>query len=334
MNKAYLGWFAPLAIVATPAIADVKQGVDAWTRGDYKSAVDAWRPLATAGDADAQFNLGQAYKLGRGVAVDLPMATEWFRKAAVQGHTQAIDNYGLALFQDGKKGEALPWLENSAARGERRAQLVLGTMLFNADNVSKDWVRAYALVTRSSQQSLPQASATLAQMDQFMTEAQRQQGLTLAKKYETDARSLAVVPKTATVASAGAANAPARTAAPASRAATAPAATMPVPPQTQAPARTAAPSPTPAPAPARAGAASRPAAPAASGGAWRIQLGAFRDEGNARNLWAQVGPRTGGTVSYPKANGVTRVQATGFASRAAAQAACGKSRVSCVVVAP
>jgi cell division septation protein DedD len=336
MNKAYLGWLGGLMIVATPALADVKQGVDAWSRGDYKMAVDTWRPLAAAGDADAQFNLGQAYKLGRGVPVDLPMAIEWFRKAAIQGHAQAIDNYGLALFQDGKKAEALPWLEKSAARDEKRTQLVLGTMLFNGDGVSKDWVRAYALVTRSSQQSLPQASQTLAQMDQYIPEAQRQQGLALARKYETDARAMAVAtpltPPTGRTASAAPATRPAAADAGASYGA--PRKSVPVArPMTTTsakalPAATRPVTAAPPPAPARAGAT----APARGG--WRIQLGAFRDEGNARSLWAKVGARTGGSPSYARVAGVTRLQATGFASKAAAQAACNKTGVSCVVVAP
>ncbi|WP_076744324.1 SPOR domain-containing protein [Sphingomonas jeddahensis] len=308
MKNAYFAWPVIAAFLAAPAAANVKQGVDAWSRGDYKAAVEIWRPLATAGDADAQFNLGQAYKLGRGVPTDLPVAIEWFRKASVQGHAQAIDNYALALFQDGKKAEALPWLEKSVARGEKRTQLVLGTMLFNADGVPRDWVRAYALVTRSSQQGLPQASQTLAQMDRYIPEAQRRDGLELARKYEADARARLVA--TPLVAPAGAATPTPR-------------------PAVAAPAKTAAPKP----APARAAAA--PASPPrASGGAWRIQLGAFRDESNARGLWSKVGARTGGSPSYVKAGTVTRLQATGFASRAAAQAACAKSGVSCVVVAP
>lgn len=326
MNKAYLGLLGGLVVVAAPAMADVKQGVDAWSRGDYKAAVDIWRPLAVAGDADAQFNLGQAYKLGRGVPVDLPVATEWYRKAAAQGHAQAVDNYGLVLFQDGKKAEALPWLEKSVARGEKRTQLVLGTMLFNGDGVPKDWVRAYALVTRSSQQDLPQASQTLAQMDQYIPEAQRQQGLTLARKYETDARALAVATPLATATGRTASATPAtpRTpiATPAPRPAATPAAKAAQAPSAQ-PKRPAA----------QAAAVSTPTR-TASGGAWRIQLGAFRDEGNARNLWAKVGARTGGSPSYTRAGSVTRLQATGFASKAAAQAACGKAGVSCVVVAP
>lgn len=99
--------------LATPAGAQsVKAGVDAWGRGDYDGAVAQWRGPAVAGDADAQFNLGQAYKLGRGVPVDPALAESWFRKAALQGHYQAQDNYGLALFQSGRKAEAAPWLES------------------------------------------------------------------------------------------------------------------------------------------------------------------------------------------------------------------------------
>ena len=38
--------------------------------------------------------------------------------------------------------------------------------------------------------------------------------------------------------------------------------------------------------------------------------------------------------AYVAGGGVTRLQATGFASRAAAQAACAKAGTTCVVVAP
>ncbi len=307
---------AALVTIAAPALADVKAGVDAWSKGDFAKAVAEWRGPATAGDADAQFNLGQAYKLGRGVPVDLAMAESWYRKAALQGHAQAEDNYGLVLFQSGKKAEALPWLEKSAARDEKRAELVLGTMLFNGDGVTKDWTRAYALVTRSSQQGLGQGSQTLAQMDQFIPPQQRQQGIAMASQVASQARAGAVAPPIGV-----------RTAdLPPSKIAAAP---YPTP----APTRAATPAPRPAQ-PAPRAVAAAPQAPRATGGAWRIQLGAFRDEGNARALWAKVGARTGGSPAYPKAGGITRLQATGFASKAAAQAACGKAGVSCVVVAP
>src|SRR3546814_19787445 len=87
------------------AMADVKAGVDAWEQGKYDAAVKKWRPAAAAGDADAQFNLGQAYKLGRGGPMDIKPATEWFRTAAAQGHIRAESNYVPMLFTEGKRAE-------------------------------------------------------------------------------------------------------------------------------------------------------------------------------------------------------------------------------------
>lgn len=72
--------FGTLLTAALPALADVKAGVDAWQQGDYAKAIAEWRPLANAGDPDAQFNLGQAYKLGRGVPADLNSAVDWFAR--------------------------------------------------------------------------------------------------------------------------------------------------------------------------------------------------------------------------------------------------------------
>ena len=58
------------AALSVPAAADVRAGVDAWSRGDYAAAVSQWEGPAATGDADAMFNLAQAYRLGRGVAQD------------------------------------------------------------------------------------------------------------------------------------------------------------------------------------------------------------------------------------------------------------------------
>src|ERR687897_366581 len=88
---------ASLFIGAAAAAADVKKGVDAWQAGNFGAAVAEWRPLADQGDADAQFNLGQAYKLGRGVPMDLRLAQGWYEKAAGQGHGQAQAILGLVL---------------------------------------------------------------------------------------------------------------------------------------------------------------------------------------------------------------------------------------------
>jgi hypothetical protein len=172
------------SMLAAPAQADVKDGVDAWQRGDYQGAVAQWRPDALAGDADAQFNLGQAYKLGRGVPADLAQAEGWYRRAAKQGHLQAEDNLGLVLFTANRRDEAMPYITRSAERGEPRAQYVLGTALFNGDLTPQDLPRAYALTKRASDAGLGIASARLAQLDGLIPFDQRQRGLAMIPEIE------------------------------------------------------------------------------------------------------------------------------------------------------
>src|SRR3954449_6979834 len=99
MSPRYLVVAVVAAAMASPLAAhSVKAGIEAWQRADYSAAVAIWRPLALRGDADAQFNLGQAYRLGRGVPLDLSQAKTWFQRAANSGHLDAEATLGLLLF--------------------------------------------------------------------------------------------------------------------------------------------------------------------------------------------------------------------------------------------
>lgn len=346
------GVVAAALLVTAPALADVKAGVDAWTKGDYRRAIEEWRGPAVKGDPDAQFNLGQAYKLGRGVPVDLPVAEGWYRKAAMQGHEQAEDNYGLALFQNGKRPEALPWLEKSAARGEPRAQYVLGTMLFNGDGAPKDWVRAYALTVRASQAGLPQAGQSLAQMDRYIPAADRQRGSELARTMDTNAGRPMLAEDVA-----GGAPPPARPMPsaepplvsadeplPPSRPVRGPVRSADLPPS-GAQAGTSYPPPgRPMPQASRPIAAPPPAQVAAApavGSGWRIQLGAFRDRGNAEALWSRVRGRVSGLRPLQpimvRAGAVTKLQAGPLGSSGQAASLCRQVKAAgtdCLAVAP
>ena len=341
---------AAAALAVLPALsaqASVKDGVDAWSRGDYPRAVAEWQKPAAAGDADARFNLAQAYKLGKGVAPDLKRAEALYLKAAQQGHLQAADTYGLLLFQTGRREAAMAWLVPSAERGEPRAQYVLAVAHYNGDLLPKDPVRAYALMTRAAAAGLDVAKATLASMDKTLPLDQRQQGVALAAELEAKASAQRTVQMTSaglgSKATAPAALIPERVTAGADFANPVPVArpvrvvsrpsivaTLPVdaPP---APARV-------APAPAKvavATPASRPAAAAASG-AWRIQLGAFGVAGNAQAQWTRLKGNAaldGLQAFYVPVGTLTKLQAGPFASRAEAQAACGKVGVAgCIPV--
>ncbi|MEP1421591.1 MAG: SPOR domain-containing protein [Erythrobacter sp.] len=323
------------AFMAAPVLADVKQGVDAWSAGNYTSAVQQWQTPASNGDADALFNLAQAYRLGRGVPADINRARELYAEAAQKGHVKAADNYGLLLFQQGEQANAMPLIKDAAERGDPRAQYVLGLAHFNADYAQKDWVRAYALLTLSNGADLPQAANALKQMDKYVPLAERQQAQALARELEYKAaqrrsaelaaldlgssgRATSVRTNPASASSATSAQprpafverAPRGNAVQAAQiSAPAPAVSAPAPQPVRV-AQPAVPAPTPS---------------ATRSGNWRVQLGAFGVASNADRLWSrlQSNPALSGTSKalVPGGN-VTRLQAIGFYSRAEAQRAC------------
>ncbi len=330
-----------VSLAAAPVLADVKAGVDAWTAGNYAAAVQQWRPLADKGDADAQFNLAQAYKLGRGVPVDLGKAEALYGKAAAQGHVQASDTYGLILFQRGERAQAMPYIRSSAARGDARAEYILGLAHFNGDIVEKDWVRAYALVSMAQRAGLAQARSALAQMDEHIPLVDRQKSIALAAQLTAQADATRV--SEATGAELGtvprAVAAPRVAAAPESPARAGADYTLPVIARPAVPAKappkvaTVQPAPRPAPK-----APPRPAPVASSGGVWRLQLGAFGVPGNAERLWASLAKRpemTGAKRQLVPAGKLTKLYAAGFTSKAQADKACGALKASgheCIVI--
>jgi hypothetical protein len=277
-----------LAPPAHAADSTVKAGIDAWQRGDDAAAVAIWRPLADKGDADALFNLGQAYRMGRGVKLDLVKAQDLFERAARLGHLDAQTSLGLMLFQNGNRIGAMRWLKSAAERGEPRALLIYGTALFNGDAIERDPVKAYAYVSRAAAQGLAPAKETLAQMDELIPLEDRQKGIALA-----------MAEASPPAAKGPAAKAPAAKAAPKVAA-----------PKTK-----------------LVVAEPKPPVAVAATGNWRVQLGAFGQRVSAEALFRKLsaGAPLAGKQSYLVPVGaVTRLQVGPFESRAAAVAACAK----------
>jgi TPR repeat protein len=168
---------------AAPLCAQtIKEGIEAWQRGNYAAAVGIWTPLAEQGDADAEFNLGQAFRLGRGVQTNLATAKSWFEKAADQGHVDAQTTLGLLLFENSDQAEGLKWLKKAAAQGDPRALLVYGTALVNGDSITQDPPLGYAYINRAAAQGLTTAKETLEQLDHILPAADRKRGLVLARQ--------------------------------------------------------------------------------------------------------------------------------------------------------
>ena len=301
---------AALLTLGAPALAQtVEAGISAWQAGHYDEAVREWRPLADRGNHDAQFNLGHAYRLGRGVPQNMNLAEQWYERAARAGHVEAQAMYGLILFQNGRRREAMPYVQNAAERGDMRAQYVYGTALFNGDLVARDWPRAYAFMSRAAAQGLPYAQSQLAEMEQHLSEQDKARGTELARAMERDTPPR-IISGGPAITTASARPAPPSPPAPPRIA------TTQVPASTAArPVQTAAETPRPA--------APRPAVTAAAGGRWRVQLGAFSSEANARRAWSAFSGRLGGLqpVFVPVGN-LVRLQAGPLSSRAAAERAC------------
>ena len=77
------------AFAASAQAGPFEDGLAAYDRDDYATALQLWRPLAERGDAIAQNNLGVEYENGRGVPQDYGEAVRWYRMAAEQGNAAA-----------------------------------------------------------------------------------------------------------------------------------------------------------------------------------------------------------------------------------------------------
>jgi len=316
MSPRHLVAAAALLLLSTPISAQsVKAGIEAWQRADYASAVAIWRPLAEKGDADAQFNLGQAYRLGRGVPINLGLAKSWFERAADAGHLDAETTLGLLLFQNGQAADGLKWLRKAAVEGEPRALLVYGTALYNGDGVTQDRELGYAYVSRAAAQGLAPAKDTLAQLDSLMPAADRKKAMQLAeaapkKEVQPPATKPEAVHSVEPKAKGPAPKLPAAK------------------PATPKPARAASTTVVKAPAP--------KAQPSPAQGAWRIQLGAFSQRGAAEALYRRLSGNAllaGRSPLYIPVGSMTRLQVGPFASRTAAVAACSSLGAACFPVA-
>ena len=125
--------------LTAPAWAGLDEGMAAYNRGDYATALREWRPLAEQGVAEAQSRLGFMYTFGEGVSQDHAEAVKWYRKAAEQGYAKAQFNLGI-MYDNGlgvpqDYAQAHMWFNFAASRflpGEDRDRAVK-----NRDHVAK-----------------------------------------------------------------------------------------------------------------------------------------------------------------------------------------------------
>jgi TPR repeat protein len=121
---------------------------------DLAEAVKWYRKSANQGLAVAQYNLGDCYLLGDGVAKDSAEAIKWYSKAAEQGDELAQFNLGW-LYYNGYSvsqdlSKAVMWYRKSANQGFAKAQLYLGLCYVNGEGITKNPIEGYGYLSLAS----------------------------------------------------------------------------------------------------------------------------------------------------------------------------------------
>ena len=122
-----------LAHAPGTAWASMQAGWQAYTAGDYETAIREWQPLAEDGDYQAAYALGMAFQI------------------------------------KGEPANAVPWYEQAASAGMAEAQILLGTIYARGGDVPRDLVRAYAWLYKAAQQESPNATLILESVAGLMT---------------------------------------------------------------------------------------------------------------------------------------------------------------------
>ncbi len=130
--------------------------------------IQALREMASRGDAKAQHNLGNRYRLGHGVPKNPTEAVRWYEKAAEQGLPDAQYNLAVSYRRGvGVKKDSLlavRWYTAAAELGHPQAQGTLGVMYINAEGVGADYEKAARWFTLAAKQNEIQAQYFLGNM--------------------------------------------------------------------------------------------------------------------------------------------------------------------------
>ncbi len=121
LKRILAGVVLSLMLTGGAAAGPFEDGLAAYNRGDYATALRLWRPLAEGGIATTQYNLGVMYAKGQGVRQDDAEAVKWYRLAAKQGHARAQYNLGV-MYNEGRGvpqdyAEAVKWYRLAAKQG-------------------------------------------------------------------------------------------------------------------------------------------------------------------------------------------------------------------------
>lgn len=136
------------------------------------SQMQALEARAQAGEANAQYILGAAYRKGGPLLEKKPAATvRWWHMAAEQGNVKAQNGLGY-MYQNGEGVardyvQAAKWYRTAAEQGDAVAENNLGNLYFAGKGVHRSYSNAFDWVGKAARQGLTTAQHALALMYRF-----------------------------------------------------------------------------------------------------------------------------------------------------------------------
>jgi hypothetical protein len=102
--------------------SDLEKYLTGFKSPNYTKAFKLLKPLAEAGNAEAQCIIANMYHLGLGVEMNLPEAIKWYLKSSQQGSGIASHNLGILYLSGGKgilpnKNEAERYFQKAREQG-------------------------------------------------------------------------------------------------------------------------------------------------------------------------------------------------------------------------
>lgn len=174
------------AMIASPAMADFKDGALAYRSGDFATALKELQPLAEKGDSSAQFLVGSALANAMPPLQDFAGAEKWLRAAAAQGHIKAMVSLGqlFAFYkQPNDTKQAFEWYKLAAGHCDAEAQFWMGLGHFEGKSVDRDLPAAWMWLTLASLRGHLLAAVTQRSLRDKFSDADVAAGAELARKW-------------------------------------------------------------------------------------------------------------------------------------------------------
>jgi len=147
-----------ISLLLLSAMAQAAEPVDQrFSHTVYLQPYSKLRQAAEQGDAEAQYDLGYLYyKAGvdpkiTGIIQSDKLAAQWYRRAALQGHSRAQYNMAVLHLQghgvDRDPVEAYAWLLQSSASGHEPSLVLIGELneVLNEKQIAEAHVRSEEL---------------------------------------------------------------------------------------------------------------------------------------------------------------------------------------------